>query len=68
MWAFGIVMAEYVLRLVPHGTHKLDKCVKPHELEALLEKREYTWWLICYKENWDATCSMFVFQVLLQSY
>jgi len=42
MWAFVIVLAEYVLRLVPQGTHQLDKCVKPHEVEALLEKREYT--------------------------
>jgi 2-polyprenyl-3-methyl-5-hydroxy-6-metoxy-1,4-benzoquinol methylase len=42
MWAFGIVLAEYVLRLVPQGTHELDKCVKPHEAESLLEKREYT--------------------------
>jgi len=42
MWAFSIVFAEYVLRLVPQGTHELDKCVKPHEAEALLEKREYS--------------------------
>lgn len=38
MWTFGIVLAEYVLRLVPQGSHELDKCVNPHEAEALLEK------------------------------
>ena len=42
MWAFGIVLAEYVLRLLPPGTHHLHMCVKPHEAEALLEKCEYT--------------------------
>ncbi|XP_069690784.1 ubiquinone biosynthesis O-methyltransferase, mitochondrial-like [Periplaneta americana] len=38
MWAAGIVMAEYVLGLVPKGTHELNKCVKPHEVQALLER------------------------------
>lgn len=38
MWAFGIIMAEYVLRVMPQGTHELEKCVKPHETEAFLEK------------------------------
>jgi 2-polyprenyl-3-methyl-5-hydroxy-6-metoxy-1,4-benzoquinol methylase len=42
MWAFGIVLAEYVLRLLPRGTHQLNKCATPHEAEALLEKCEYS--------------------------
>jgi len=42
MWAFGIIMAEYVLRVMPQGTHELEKCVKPHETEAFLEKCEYS--------------------------
>jgi len=46
MWAFGIVLAEYILRLEPRGTHELDKCVKPHKAEALLEKHGCTTKLI----------------------
>ena len=41
MWAFGIVLAEYVLGIVPKGAHEVGKCAKPHETEALLEKCEY---------------------------
>lgn len=38
MWAFGIVLAEYVLGIAPKGGHEVGKCAKPHEVEALLEK------------------------------
>jgi 2-polyprenyl-3-methyl-5-hydroxy-6-metoxy-1,4-benzoquinol methylase len=41
MWAFGIMLAEYILRIIPQGTHELEKCIKPHETQALLEKCEY---------------------------
>ncbi|XP_023727112.1 ubiquinone biosynthesis O-methyltransferase, mitochondrial [Cryptotermes secundus] len=38
LWAFGIMLAEYVLGIIPRGTHQLEKCIKPHETQALLEK------------------------------
>jgi 2-polyprenyl-3-methyl-5-hydroxy-6-metoxy-1,4-benzoquinol methylase len=41
MWAFGIILAEHVLRVVPQGIHDLNKFIKPHETQALLEKRKY---------------------------
>lgn len=41
LWAFGIMLAESVLRIIPRGTHQLEKCIKPHETQALLEKCEY---------------------------
>jgi 2-polyprenyl-3-methyl-5-hydroxy-6-metoxy-1,4-benzoquinol methylase len=31
-------MAEYVLNLVPKGTHTWDKFVKPSEIRDILEK------------------------------
>jgi len=33
-WLFAIVGAEYVLRLLPRGTHEWDKFVKPSELDS----------------------------------
>ncbi|MGA1372740.1 MAG: bifunctional 2-polyprenyl-6-hydroxyphenol methylase/3-demethylubiquinol 3-O-methyltransferase UbiG [Pseudomonadales bacterium] len=33
-YALAIVGAEYVLRLLPRGTHDYDKFIKPHELSA----------------------------------
>jgi 2-polyprenyl-6-hydroxyphenyl methylase/3-demethylubiquinone-9 3-methyltransferase len=33
-WALAIVAAEYVLGLVPRGTHHYDKLVRPSELAA----------------------------------
>jgi 2-polyprenyl-6-hydroxyphenyl methylase/3-demethylubiquinone-9 3-methyltransferase len=42
-YALGIVMAEYVLRWVPRGTHSWQKFVKPSELSRMLRRR-----------NWDA--------------
>lgn len=31
-WLFGIVAAEYVLNLLPRGTHQYEKFIKPSEL------------------------------------
>ena len=33
-WAFAIVGAEYLLHLLPQGTHDYDKFIKPSELES----------------------------------
>jgi len=41
-WLLAIVGAEYVLGLLPRGTHEWDKFVKPEELGRLLEGRECT--------------------------
>lgn len=35
-FALAIVGAEYILRLLPRGTHRWDKLVRPDELEAAL--------------------------------
>jgi 2-polyprenyl-6-hydroxyphenyl methylase/3-demethylubiquinone-9 3-methyltransferase len=37
-FALAIVGAEYVLRWLPRGTHRWDKFVTPHELEAAMTK------------------------------
>ena len=46
-WLFAIVGAEYVLRLLPKGTHEYEKFIRPSELEswarhAGLQVREIT--------------------------
>jgi len=46
-WLFAIVGAEYILKLLPRGTHEYLKFIKPSELErwcrnAALNVREYT--------------------------
>jgi len=33
-WLFAIVGAEYVLKLLPKGTHEFKKFIRPSELEA----------------------------------
>jgi 2-polyprenyl-6-hydroxyphenyl methylase / 3-demethylubiquinone-9 3-methyltransferase len=33
-WATAIVGAEYVLRLLPRGTHRYDRLIRPDELAA----------------------------------
>lgn len=38
-YILGVVMAEYVLGMVPAGTHDWDKFIRPSELVGLLEKR-----------------------------
>jgi 2-polyprenyl-6-hydroxyphenyl methylase / 3-demethylubiquinone-9 3-methyltransferase len=37
-FALAIVGAEYILRLLPRGTHHWDKLVRPDELETALEE------------------------------
>ena len=33
-WLFAIVGAEYLLRLLPRGTHRYDRFIRPSELES----------------------------------
>lgn len=37
-WAFAILGAEHLLRIVPRGTHDWRKFLKPHELAAALRQ------------------------------
>ncbi|XP_026288154.1 ubiquinone biosynthesis O-methyltransferase, mitochondrial [Frankliniella occidentalis] len=37
-WLGGVVMAEYVARLVPQGTHQWELFIQPSELQIMLEK------------------------------
>lgn len=37
-WAGGIIAAEYILRLLPIGTHDWNKFISPNETQCLLEK------------------------------
>jgi 2-polyprenyl-6-hydroxyphenyl methylase/3-demethylubiquinone-9 3-methyltransferase len=39
-WLFAIVGAEYVLRLLPRGTHEWNKFIKPSELSAHCRQAE----------------------------
>lgn len=39
-WLFAIVGAEYVLRLLPRGTHEWDKFIKPSELSGYCRQAE----------------------------
>ena len=39
---FAIVGAEYVLRLLPKGTHHYDKFITPDELNGWLKSAELT--------------------------
>jgi 2-polyprenyl-6-hydroxyphenyl methylase/3-demethylubiquinone-9 3-methyltransferase len=41
-YALAIVGAEYILRLIPLGTHQWDKFVTPDELEAAMEDHGLT--------------------------
>ncbi len=46
-WLFAIVGAEYILNLLPRGTHEYMKFIRPSELERMsrhagLNVREYT--------------------------
>ena len=38
---FAKIAAEYMLQIVPKGTHQYAKFVTPYELDKLLEKNEY---------------------------
>ncbi|XP_063245034.1 ubiquinone biosynthesis O-methyltransferase, mitochondrial [Bacillus rossius redtenbacheri] len=63
-WAAGILLAEYVLHLLPRGTHDFNKCVSPHGAEALLAKHGNTTRLIhgmCYNfvtNEWHWTSNL----------
>ena len=37
-WLMGIVGAEYILKLVPKGTHQHARFIKPSELMAMTDK------------------------------
>jgi len=39
-WAFAVVGAEYVLKLLPRGTHDYDKFIRPAELAAWLREAD----------------------------
>lgn len=39
-WLFAIVGAEYVLKMLPKGTHEHSKFIKPHELSAWMRKAD----------------------------
>ncbi|XP_034554365.1 ubiquinone biosynthesis O-methyltransferase, mitochondrial isoform X1 [Notolabrus celidotus] len=41
-YAFGIVVAEQLLRIVPSGTHDWEKFISPEELERLLESNGFS--------------------------
>ena len=41
-YALGIVAAEYLLNIVPRGTHEYTKFIKPSELRSLLEKHRFS--------------------------
>jgi 2-polyprenyl-6-hydroxyphenyl methylase/3-demethylubiquinone-9 3-methyltransferase len=35
---FGVIAAEYILRIVPAGTHTWNKFIRPTDLITLFEK------------------------------
>ncbi|XP_032677342.1 ubiquinone biosynthesis O-methyltransferase, mitochondrial isoform X2 [Odontomachus brunneus] len=37
-WLGGIIMAEYVMNVIPRGTHDWNNFILPHELQHILEK------------------------------
>ena len=37
-YIFSIILAEYVLKIIPKGTHKYEKFIKPYELIRAAEK------------------------------
>ncbi len=39
---FAKLIAEYVLRYVPKGTHQYSKFITPYELTNMIEKNQYT--------------------------
>lgn len=40
-YLLGVIAAEYILKLVPHGTHEYQKFIKPSELNKLLTKNNF---------------------------
>ncbi|MBU2976802.1 bifunctional 2-polyprenyl-6-hydroxyphenol methylase/3-demethylubiquinol 3-O-methyltransferase UbiG [Alteromonas sp. C1M14] len=39
-WLMGIVGAEYILKLVPRGTHQHERFIKPSELMAMTDRSD----------------------------
>lgn len=37
MWLGGVVLAEYVLNLVPRGTHHWEKMISPLNIQRMLD-------------------------------
>ncbi len=42
-WLFAIIGGEYILRILPRGTHQYEKLVRPTELRAWSEAAGLTW-------------------------
>ena len=40
-FAFAKVIAEYILKIVPQGTHQYEKFIKPSELARLVELADF---------------------------
>lgn len=40
-YAFGVVAAEYMMKIVPRGTHDYKKFIKPAELNSVLNKYQF---------------------------
>lgn len=40
-YALGVIAAEYILNLIPKGTHEYKKFIKPSELHSLLSKNGF---------------------------
>lgn len=49
-YVMAILMAEYITRLMPVGTHEWEKFITPSELEQLLVKNELM--VIFQRDNW----------------
>lgn len=39
-WLFAIVGAEYLLNMVPKGTHDINKCIRPAELLGFIDQTD----------------------------
>lgn len=40
-WFSTIIVAEYIINIVPRGTHTWDKLIAPHEVQRILEKCKF---------------------------
>lgn len=37
MWLGGVLLAEYIFRVVPTGTHHWDKMISPLDVQRILD-------------------------------
>lgn len=45
-WLGAIVIAEYILNLIPRGTHEWNKFIAPHQVQHMLDNcKFYTYYL-----------------------